>query len=167
MVDKECCEDKSPLEELKENYEKIREKNNLPSFDEMNREFQIEKASEGESDYLIREIRKFIAEKFSNYLRFIDTILNPSNAPMFVFSFIKMIDKNDKVKLTEIYKKLIKEEIMLIELDLDFVEEKEAKFINEFYEMWQDSKKELLEIIQKVSKSSDKKTNSNNSGYFG
>ena len=55
----------------------------------------------------------------------------------------------------------------MIELDLDFNEDKEAKFIKEFYELWQESKKDILEIIKKVNKISDKKIDNNNQGYFG
>jgi len=167
MVDKECCEDKSPLEELKENYEKIREKNNLPSFDEMNREFQIEKASEGESDYLIREIRKFVADKFSNYLRFIETILHPVNAPIFVFSVIKSIGVEEKNKLTEAYKELAKYEVKVIRLDVDFNEEREAEFIRDSYKIWQDIKKDVLSTVEVIEKNWDNKIEINGKGYFG
>ena len=158
---------KSDLEKLKENYLKIQEKYSLPSFEELNKDFVIEKSAESETDFLIREIRKFMADKSSNYLRFVDTLLNPSNAPMFVFSFIKMLGNEDKVKLTEIYKKLIEQEIKLIELDLEFVEEKEAKFIRDFYEMWKEIKKELLGILEKANKNTEKKSNNNDRGYFG
>lgn len=155
------------LGELKRNYKLFQAKYSLPSFEDLNKDFGIEKAAEFETDFLIREIRKLVADKSSNYLRFIDTVLNPANAPMFVFSFIKMIGADEKNKLTEIYKKLIKEEIKLIELDLEFFEEKEAKFIREFYKFWQETKKELLKIIEKAEKSSDSKSEENNRGYFG
>ena len=157
----------SDLEALKKDYKLLQGKYSLPSFDDLNRDFGIEKAAEFETDFLVREIRKFVADKSSNYLRFIDTVLNPVNAPMFVFSFIKMIGTEQKTKLTEIYKKLIKEEMKLLELDLEFSEEKEAKFIKDFYEFWKETKKELLEIVEKAGKSSGDKSRENNCGYFG
>lgn len=157
----------SDLGALKKNYKLLQGKYSLPSFEDLNRDFGIEKAAEFETDFLIREIRKFVADKSSNYLRFIDTVLNPANAPMFVFSFIKMLGTEEKNKLAEIYKKLIKEEIKLLELDLSFSEEKEAKFIKEFYELWQGTKKELLEIIEKADKNPGDKSRENNCGYFG
>lgn len=159
--------DECSLEKLKKDYEAIKKKHGLPEFGELNRDFGIEKAAEVETEFLIREIRKFIADKSSNYLRFIDTVLNPVNAPMFVFSFIKLIGTEEKNKLTEIYKKLIKEEVKLIELDLEFSEEKEAKFIKEFYELWKGVKKEMKEIIEKVNDSWSNKNEGNNRGYFG
>jgi len=89
------------------------------------------------------------------------------NAPMFVFSFIKLIRVEEKKKLEEIYKKLIKEEIKLLELDLEFSEEKEAKFIKEYYKLWQEIKKEMLGIIEKIKGSWDNKVGGNSKGYFG
>ena len=71
------------LPEFKKKYAKLEKKHNLPSFNQMNRDFQIEKLAEVETDYLIREIRKFSGEKFFNYFRFIESLLNPSNASMF------------------------------------------------------------------------------------
>ena len=108
--------EKSNLENLKKDYKKIQKKYDLPNFDELNKDFQIEKVAETETDFLIREIRKFMADKFSNYLRFIEAILNPVNAPMFIFSIIKSIGIEEKKKLTDIYGKLSKTELFYVAL---------------------------------------------------
>ena len=159
--------EKSDLENLKKAYQEVQKKYDLPYFEELNKDFQIEKASEIETDFLIREIRKFIADKFSNYLRFIEAILHPVNAPIFIFSIIKSIGVEEKKKLTDIYKKLAKIEIRLIELDVKFLEEKEAEFIKESYEVWQKIKEDMLEIIEVIKKNWDNKSEVNGKGYFG
>ena len=164
---KDKHEDKSCLDELKKNYKELQEKYSLPSFDFLNREFQIEKVAECETDYLVREIRKIVAEKFSNYLRFIEIVLNPMNAPMFVFSIIKTLGTEEKKKLSEIYKELAKFEVTLIRLDADFSEEREAEFINNSYKIWQKIKKEVLDIVEVVEKNWDNKIESNGGRYFG
>ncbi|MFQ5531321.1 MAG: hypothetical protein ACE5ES_01770 [Candidatus Nanoarchaeia archaeon] len=157
----------SKLDDLKKVYERIRKKHSLPSFDDMNKDFQIERISEVETEYLIREVRKFMAEKFSNYLRFVEAILHPVNSPMFVFSIIKSIGAEEKNKLTEIYKYLAKTEVLLIELDIDFSEEKEAKFIKESFTGWQKIKDDLQKFIVSIKKSWDNKFEVNHKGYFG
>ena len=157
----------SDLENLKKDYLVVQRKYNLPSFENLNEDFQIEKIAEVETDILIREVRKFIADKFSNYLRFVETILNPSNAPMFVFSIVKSIGVEEKKKLVEIYKELTKTEIRLIELDTDFFEEKEAEFIKEAYEIWQKIKKDVLEVVEVIKKNLDNKFEVNGKSYFG
>ena len=155
------------LQDLKKDYSKIQKQYDLPSFDELNKDFQIEKATEGETDFLIREVRRLIADKFSNYLRFIEAILNPMGVPMFIFSIIKSLGKEDKQKLTEIYKKLATIEIQLIEVDVDFVEEKEVAFVKESYELWQEVKKDLLNVVRMIKKNWNNKTESNGKNYFG
>ena len=155
------------LEVLKQEYKKIQEKHNLPSFEELNEDFNIEKASEVEVELLIREIRRFLADKLSNYMRFVEAILNPVNVQMFIYSLIKSLDAQEKEKLTEIYKKLSKNELKLIELDITYSEEKEALFIKESYVMWQAMKKDLLDVIEKANKNWDNKIESKKKDYFG
>ena len=159
--------DKESLDKLKKDYSKIQEKYNLPSFEELNEDFQIEKVSEIETELLIREMRKFISEKFSNYLRFIETILNPVNVSMFIFSVIKSLDIKERNKLTEIYKQLAKTEVDMIELDIEFSESKEADFIKESFAVWQDVKKDLLDIIKIIKRNWDNKLEVNGKSYFG
>jgi len=160
-------EKEKSLEKLKEKYLEIQKRFGLPDFDELNREFQIEKIDSDETDYLIREIRKFFAEKFSNYMRFVEALLNPSNSPLFVFSIVKSLNSDDKTILQEVYKKLAKIEVDLIEVDLDFSEEKEAEFIKENYKVWKEIKKDLLKTIEVVKKNWDNKFEDSAKGYFG
>jgi len=164
---KEKSEDKSKLEEMKKKYKGIQKKYNLPDFEKLNKDFQIEKAAESETDFLVREIRKFIGDKMMNYFKFIESLLNPVNAPMFVFSIIKLIDSEEKKRLSEIYKELMKKEVKFIELDLEFDEEKEAEFVRKSYEFWQEVKKDILKIIENINRKWDDKFEVNNKGYFG
>lgn len=159
--------EKFDLGKLKEDYNKLQIKYVLPSFDELNKEFNIEKIAENETDFLLREIRKFIAEKSSNYLRFIEVVLNPANAPMFIFSVIKSLGSEDREKLAEIYKKLSKNEIELLILDVEFSEEKDAAFIKEFYRLWQEIKKDMLGIVDAIKKNWDNKSEMKGKDYFG
>jgi len=155
------------LNDLKEDYEKIRKKHNLPSFEQLNEDFQIEKVAECETDYLIREVRKYISDKFANYLRFIESLLNPVNVPLFVYSIIKHLSKEDNEKLKEIYQKIAKREVYIIEVDIEYNEKKEAEFIQESFKFWQEIKKEILEIIDKIKENWDNKSEKNNKGYYG
>ena len=161
------AKEKSKLEKLKENYSVLQKKHNLPKFKELNEDFHIEKIAEVETDYLLREVRKFMADKFSNYIRFIEALLNPVNVPMFVFSITKSIGVKEKEKLSEIYKKLAKMEVRVIEIDIKFSEEKEAEFIKESYKIWQEIKKDMLEFIGVVKKGWNNKIEKNSKGYFG
>jgi len=160
-------EDKNSLKKIKKRYKEFQEKYSLEDFDELNKVFQIEKISESETDFLLREIRKIISEKFSDYLRFVETILNPMNNSMFVFSVVKSIDSDSKKILTNVYKKLAKMELKIIELDLEFSEEKEAEFIKDSCEFWKDIRKNILTVLNVINKNWDNKSEANGKGYFG
>lgn len=160
-------EKKNPLEKLKKDYLLIQKEHNLPSFDELNEDFGIEKIAEAQTDYLIREVRKYMADKFSSYIRFIEILLNPVNAPMFIFSVIKSLDNSQKNNLKEVYKTLAKIEVRIIELDLSYDEKKEVEFIIKSYKIWQEIKRDFSEIINSVKKNWDNKFEENGKSYFG
>lgn len=155
------------IEKLKADYEKLQKKHKLPSFKELNEDFHIEKIAEAETEILIREVRKFVGDKLANYMRFVESLLNPVNVPMFVFSFIKLMDSDDKKRLSDIFKELMKKEVKFIEIDLEFNEEKEAQLIRDSYRFWQDAKKDMLKILEKINKKWDDKSETNNKGYYG
>ena len=166
--EKKCCDEKcceSALEDLKKAYSEWQEKYNLPSFEEMNEDFGIERMSEVEVDLPMREIRRFVSDKVRNYERFIEAILNPSNANIFIFTIIKVLGKEDKEKLSEIYKKLVKREVDLIEMDVVYDEEKEVKFVKEFCSEWQEMKPIILEVLGKIKGDWDKEVEKGSKGY--
>lgn len=159
------AEDK--LGALKKGYEELQKKYNLPDFKTMNEDFHIEKIAESETELLISEVRKFVGDKLANYMRFVENLLNPVNVPMFIFSFVKALDVNDKKILEEIYKNLMKMELHFVELDLEFNEIKEAEFVRESFQFWQKIKKDMTQILERINTKWDEKSESKSKGYFG
>lgn len=159
---------KSCLEEVKKNYLKLQKKYNLPDFDKLNEDFQIEKVAESETDLLLREIRRFMFDKISNYIRFLESLLNPINASMFTFSILKTLGVGDKRIAEEIYKKLMRLEVDLMEIDIEYSEEKEVEFIKNAVKVWSGVKKDWIKIVESVKKNWDNNIPTrDNKGYFG
>jgi hypothetical protein len=159
--------EKSDLEEMKKNYAKIQKKYSLPPFDELSRNFNIERIADRETDYLIREIRAFVSDRIAGYMRLVEMLLNPSNGPMFIFSMVKCLTADDKKKLTELYKEMARNEISLFEVDLNFSEEKEVKFLKESFKLWNRVKKDINPILNSISKKWDDDCKSESRAYFG
>jgi len=159
-------EKENNLEKVKELYSKFQRKYFLPEFTELNKEFGIEKA-DNDSEFFLKEIIKFIAEKFQNYMRFLENLINPANASMFAFSLIKITDNGKRAKLSEAYKKISEFEIKLIKLDLKSSEVSEAEFIKESYKIWMEIKKELYDVIDFIEKNFNTKHEESKKGYFG
>ena len=157
------------LSRLKKEYEKLRKKHNLPSFNELNKDFSIERVCEIETEFLLREIRKYMSDKIFNYLRFVETLLHPVNAPMFYFSILKTLNNDDKRALGEAYKELVEIEMDFVEADLEYSEEHEARAIKKSCEKWQNVKKNILRVTNATKKNMNSKfePSSNNKGYFG
>ena len=145
------------LEDLKKNYEILRKKYSLPNFNEMNRDFEIEKLQEKETETLSREIRRVMVDKNLAYLKFIEMFMNPSNAPMFFLALVKTLDSDSKKLLEELYKDLGMYEIKSIRLDNIYDEKKDAEFIKAYYKKWQDIKEKFEKIMKSVEDSWEKK----------
>jgi len=160
-------ETKWDLEQLKENYKLVQLKYSLPSFEQMNECFQIEKITALETDLLLKEIRVCISNKFFSYLRFLESLINPTNASMFIFAMAKTVEPKDKENLIKLYKQLSKLEVDFIYLDLDYSEQKEAEAIKEYYTLWQEIKGDLIKIVDIIKNNWDNKVEDNKNGYYG
>ncbi len=164
MVSKDI--DKYNLDELKKQYEVLRNKYKLPSFSELNVLFDIEEIS-SDTELLLKKLRRVISDRISGYMRFIEILLNPSNAPMYFFKLIKKLDSSDIENLMKLYETMGKFELELIALDLDYSEKKEAEFIVKSYKLFNEIiKSKLLELIDKLIKNDSDKKDSER-GYFG
>ena len=161
------CECEEPLEEFKKNYKSLSQKYDLPDYEMMIEDFDIEKVTEKSSSFLIREIRRLINEKLSAYLHLFETFLNPTTPPMFIFSLLKNIDVKEKKQIKEIYKKLSKIQIETIRLDTIYNEKNEAEFVKAVFKQWQEMKKAIFSLIDSLEEKSKNNLSKNNNGYFG
>jgi len=134
------------LKRLKEQYEKLEKKYKLPSFQELNEEFEIEKIAEKETELLLRNIRRCILEKLVAVSRFFELMLNPTEANLMILSMLKDIDHETKKNMEKLYKEISLIEITSLEMDLDYNEKNEAKFISDVSKSWKKLKSELKNI---------------------
>lgn len=160
-------EKESGLDELKQDYSKLQKKYSLPSFEKLNEEFDIEKIAEHETDYLLREVRKAIMDKVINYLRFIEMLLNPSNAPIFFFALVKGLTSSDKRILERMYEKLGNFEIDVICLDCKYNEKDEAEFIKKITADWKDISDEMIKLSEILKRNWSQKAGKGERGYLG
>ncbi len=158
----------SDLQTLKIKYSALKEKYSLPEFDILNCNFYIEKLAGVESDFLIREIRRIVVDKLSDFLRFIEAMISPVDSSIIVFAMVKTLEPKDIDELKQIYKKLAIVELMNIKRSLDYSEEEEANLIKKGNELFQEVCPRLLNIIQIVEANWDKdfRVNGNGKGYF-
>ena len=155
------------LKKLKKDYEHIQQKYKLPGFEILNQRFDIEKLAERETEMLIREVRRAIIEKASNYFKFIEILINPGAAPMFFVAAIKRMNGIDRQPLEQLYIELGKMEVDSIELENLYDEKKEAEFIKKANENWNSITKRFAELTSKMKKSFEGKDEKKEKSYFG
>ncbi|OGJ15404.1 hypothetical protein A3K73_05880 [Candidatus Pacearchaeota archaeon RBG_13_36_9] len=160
-------EEESLLEKLKKDYDKLRKKYNLPAFKELNEAFDIEEVAEQETECLLRQIRKHMMDKVVAYLRFIEMLLNPSNAPMFFFALVKGLTASDKRLLDNLYERLGEFEIDVIALDCKYNEKEEADFINKAVLKWKDITDDMIILSETLKRNWNQKSGKNERGYCG
>jgi len=160
--------DKKSLKELKKRYNLLKEKYSLPEFEKLNENFQIEKICDIETDLLAKEIRKVILEKFFDYFKLIESLLNPAQeSSLVIFAIAKKIDNPKKEKLIEIYKKISFLQFDVLNLDLNYSEKKEVDSIKKYLKLWEEIKPELISVFSSLEKELEKSEKNNISNYLG
>lgn len=133
---------------LETEYEALAKKYDLPTFEEILEDFDIEKICEKETSFLAREIRRIINEKISAYIHLFETLINPQGPPMFVFKILKNMSTEEKTSLQEFYKVLSKFQIQIMKLDTIYSEQAEIKYIKESFQMWQEQKQKIFKLFE-------------------
>ena len=153
--------------DFEKEYKELVAKYQLPDFDSLAEDFDVEKIFEKESSFILREIRRAMNEKVYSYSSLMENLINPNNIPMFILSAIRNLSLDDKKSIKEIYKKLSSKQIEVMKLDTIYNEESEAKFVNDTYKLWQGLKPEILEVILRLEENSEEEGSFKEKGYFG
>ena len=155
------------IDEIKQEYNKLKPKYKLPEFNQLAEDFDIEKTSEKQSSYLLREIRRMMNEKISAYIHLLEAFLNPSGPPMFIFTILKNSSEEEKEAIKEIYKKLAKLQLNAIKLDTIYNEKNEANFIITANQIWSEIKQKSYDLFEKFENKFEEDNSSKKRGYFG
>ena len=150
---------------MKQKYEELQKKYDLPQYEEMVSEFDIDTI--GKDDNVIRETVKKMFEKIDFYSRTMESLVQPD-------STYGTMKEASSLSLTEqvLMKKLFIELMYLTRQftlhGLEYKEEESAKFINYIYVQWKSLKPELKIILQKMMEAWKKKNETeHDGGYFG
>ncbi len=133
---------------IKETYKKLQKTYKLPKFEDINSEFEITTIEN--KDFLLREIRRKIAEKIQAYIKILEGLMQPEPTITNLHE-IRALDEKEQVY--QIFKGLMILERTNIETSVDENDKKTADFINHCWKKWSNIKKKLLKIIQELKKS--------------
>ena len=134
------------IKELKQQYEILQKKHNLPPFDDLNSTFDIGKI-ERDSGNLMRDVRRAMIEKVSHYLRLMELMLNPSQASPIFLILLKEITADDKRLLDAVFSSFIELEIASYSLDVKSSDSDESIFILKIYSVWNQQREQLIKLL--------------------
>ncbi len=154
------------LEILKNTYEKFVKKYDLPSYDELNSEFEIEKLDR-EIDKILRAFRKLIMEKIVNSMTFLEMLINPINSPRMYLPYISSMSIDDKKIIDSTYSELADLSLLSLDLEIDSNEKGEADLIKKVYDKWVSLKPRFRKILENMKKPRDFNNNKKDRSYFG
>ncbi|HVY01519.1 MAG TPA: hypothetical protein VHA12_02020 [Candidatus Nanoarchaeia archaeon] len=152
------------LEQLKKSYGVYEKKYKLPSFKELNENFEIEKI-ERQSEILPRVVRVVMMEKIMATQRFVESLLAPQQAPRMLYKYIKSMSVEDKKQLDKFYDSFASLMLKSLSLDVEYKEDKECQVIKEIFSVWVSSKKSLHEIISHIQNPKDVEQKKDKSYY--
>ena len=136
---------------IKERYQELRKKHKLPSFNEINKEFEISTIEKEE--FLLREIRRKIAEKIEAYTKFLEDILHPDPPTTSNMYESRIFNDEDRNEIFKIYKRLMFFDRFSIETAVDEDDKKSSEYINAVFKEWGELKKQFLSFVKKSKES--------------
>ena len=153
--------------DIETEYIKLRKKfKYLPNFDLVNKDFEISLIDK--NSFIIRSIRRKINDKVIFFCRIIENILYPSLQSAISGYEAGFFNEQEKTKLVLLHKKLMIIERNSLLLDVECgSDEEDVKYIIEVNKQWQDFKKELLVMIEKMKDVWKEETKDEEEGYFG
>jgi len=152
-------------EKIRKKYDELKEKYTLPDFEELNKEFELSTIEY--EDFLLRQVRKKIADKINAMCELLEDLLSPDSSLANIYEY-KAFDDNEREKMFELYKRLKVFEKLSLELSLNPDEKNDADFINNFFSSRGKIRDEMTTIIKKTKDFwKEESTTEYKAGYFG
>ena len=131
-------------EKEKKRIEVLLNKYKLPSFKELDDEFEISGIEKKE--FLLREIRRKITEKIELYAKLFESVLQIEPS-LTTLNELNALSDKEKEDLYKIFRKLMIIDRSSIEISIDENDRKTAEFIKNTWNEWKALKKEILPFI--------------------
>ena len=158
-------EKKDKTQIFKESYEKLQKKYGLPGFDEINKDFEIEKLKSG--SFMLKDIRRNMIEKVASVIKLFEMMMNPTSAPMFMFAVLKNMKNDIKKEIERLYKELTSITISMVKLDISFDEKAEAEAIKTIFKKWMACKGQIFSICSSMEDAWKESSKKSDKSYLG
>ena len=121
----------------------------LPSFEDINNEFEIAAVEE---PFVLQNIRRKMIEKVEYYAKMVNELLQPDSELISMYE-CKIFKEEEKEGVYDVLKRLMFFSRLSAEVGLKADEKEEVKFISEFFKGWNELKPSLLDVVSKIKSS--------------
>ena len=153
--------------DIKEGYDKLRKKYNLPDFDKLDNEFEISNIKDFDKKFILRIIRRMINDKIIAFCNLLEGVVLPNPTSMIGLHENSFFDDEKKKSISNFLSDLMKLERESLVLDIDFSDDKDAEFINSVFDKWVGIKGFMCEVAKDMSLGWEKEEKRMNEHYFG
>ncbi|MBW3003636.1 hypothetical protein KY328_02410 [Candidatus Woesearchaeota archaeon] len=127
---------------IKEQYSKFAKKLKLPSFDELDVEFEIGKI-DIKNKFYFKDIARAITNKIGYFASLLEPAVNPPVPTIHSMVETNNIERDDKTKIMALYKKLMHLGHLGYSLEVSSGDEAFAEYINKIWKQWPEIKKSM------------------------
>jgi hypothetical protein len=142
------------MSELEAGYSRLKRKYpNLPSYQNLDKEFEIEAHIADKpvpENYILRAISNSIANYLFMFLDYLHNILYPNPSSLIVMEESRIYTDEEKKQIETILRRITYLTRRNIELTILKDEKKDSKFISDAYSDWKSLKKQLSSLIGKA-----------------
>jgi len=138
---------------INEEYDELRKKYKLPSFDEVNYEFEISALDVNKIPSLSRGILRAICNKMGLFLNYVEPVISPNPQGLHGYIEIQNTTNDEKKEIFEFYKDLSKKYHKAYSTELTEKEEEIIKEIKNVLKYWDSVRvrfKKISEVINKA-----------------
>ncbi len=148
---------------MKDEYNQLKKKLNLPDFEKLDSEFEISAIEQKE--FLLRSIRRKITEKLMGFTEIFDEILQPEKpSTMYESNFIS---ENERKAIFDFYKRLMYLIRLSEEISVNEDDKKDADFISKSLAEWLLLKEKIEEALSKMKDAWTRQLKKEEEAYFG
>ncbi len=152
--------------DIKNEYQKLAKKYNLPDYDELDLDFEISTIEK--KKFLLREIRRKILDKIDGIKEILESVIQP-DANSFSSIYESRIFDDEGINMVyTIYKTvmILNRTATIVNLRAD--EKEEAEYIKNTFIEWQKLKPNLINYLEKIKNEWQKETSvKEDLGYLG
>ncbi len=131
---------------IDELYIELLKNHKLPSFEDLDNEFDIVSI---EDKKVLRAIRRKMSEKLEQYAKLVEDLIQPDGTFSSLYE-IKDFTEKDKNEMLSLFKKMMVVYKESIKLNLNYSEKEDADFILKLFDFWKEIKPQLATILDKL-----------------